>query len=49
MADQNEESTLATYLADHPRLVGGLFALLLVLNQGMVTIDGYAGSATVGT
>ena len=49
MADQNEESTLATYLADHPRLVGGLFALLLVLNQGMLTIEGGGGSSTVGT
>ena len=49
MANTNEESTLATHLADHPRLVGALFALLLVLNQGMLSTDGNIGSVTVGT
>lgn len=50
MATENETSngTVVDRLADHPRLVGVLFALLLVLNQGLVTVQGSGGSSTCG-
>ena len=51
MAPEKETTngTLASHLADHPRLVGALFTLLLVLNQGMTTLEGCGGTSTCGT
>lgn len=51
MSDGNGEtgSTVANYLAERPRLVGGLFTLVLLLSQaGMVVADGSC-STTCGT
>lgn len=49
MTDENG-STAATYLAEHPRLMGGLFTLVLLLSRAEIVVaDGCAGSATCGT
>lgn len=32
-ADTGSESTISSYLAEHPRMIGVLFMLLLVLTQ----------------
>jgi len=44
MSDVND--TLAEYVADHPRMIGALFTILLLLSQ-IGTVAGNMGS-TIG-
>ena len=48
MSEKNTKmkGSVAQYLADHPRLLGFLFVLLLVLNQGLTSVDGCPGTGT---
>lgn len=45
----SENDTVTDYLAEHPRMIGGLFTLLLLLSQaGMALAGGGAGNGVSG-
>lgn len=43
----SEDSTISRYLAAHPRMLGALFTLLVLLNTAGTVVGG-PGSATAG-
>lgn len=46
---EESDSRMATFLNDHPRMMGALFTLLLLLSQvGMAAADGGAASGYPG-
>lgn len=40
------ESTMKSYLADHPRMIGAVFMMLLLLTQAGNAVAGTAGVIT---
>lgn len=46
MSDDDSQNAIASYLANHPKLLGGLFLVVLLLSQAGAAA---AGSSTVGT
>lgn len=44
----SENDTLRAYLAEHPKMIGALFTLLLLLNEAGHVLAG-PGSGTAGT
>ena len=52
MTDRNADfdGSLASYLAEHPRLIGALFTMVLLLSQaGSAAAGCNVGSGTCGT
>lgn len=45
---EEDNSTFAAFLAKHPRMMGVLFTLVLLLSQ-IGTVSAAAGGTTVGT
>lgn len=43
----SEDNKLQTYLAEHPRMIGVLFTLMLLLTQAGSAMGG-AGTSTMG-